>query len=158
MVKLKALPTKKPVRVYQQSCRTQEEKPRLLLVLKNIGSELSSLGHHAIAKLETMMTQGTTLECRDQHWALCPKSSEGIYSISMPQVGIGLGAWDGLNLWEEKSVSQAREGGKGRGRKKQWAEIKKKKKNTHTWDTASSNSAAHICPANSHEPDKLNLK
>lgn len=36
-------------------------------IKKNIGSELSSLGHHAIAKLETMMTQGTTLEYRDQH-------------------------------------------------------------------------------------------
>ena len=34
---------------------------------KKVGSEFASLGHHAIAKLVTMMTECTILEYRGQH-------------------------------------------------------------------------------------------
>lgn len=44
----------------------RKEAQAATCIKKKIGSELSSLGHHAVAKLETMMTQGSAMSSVSQ--------------------------------------------------------------------------------------------
>lgn len=150
----KPLPTKEPVRVYQQSCRPKKSSSGCYLHKTHrlwafiTGTPCNSQAGNSDDPCNHFGVQGSALEhCVPNHL------KEYI------QINASSWDWPGSLRWVEsvgREVSGPNQGRWERRRRKN--NEQRLKENKTTWETASSNSIAHICPSNSHEPDKLNLK